>query len=45
MKIKSLELINWKQHKELLVNFNTGITVISGKNKVGKTVIPVLKFT
>jgi predicted ATP-dependent endonuclease of OLD family len=37
MKIKSLELINWKQHKELLVNFNTGITVISGKNKVGKT--------
>ncbi|HSH51555.1 MAG TPA: AAA family ATPase [Bacteroidales bacterium] len=37
MKIKSLELINWKQHKELLVNFNAGITVISGKNKLGKT--------
>ena len=37
MKIKSLELINWKQHKELLINFNPDTTIISGKNKVGKT--------
>jgi predicted ATP-dependent endonuclease of OLD family len=37
MKIKSLELINWKQHKELLINFNPGLTIISGKNKLGKT--------
>jgi predicted ATP-dependent endonuclease of OLD family len=30
-------LINWKQHKELLINFNPGLTIISGKNKLGKT--------
>jgi hypothetical protein len=37
MKLKSLELINWKQHKELLINFNPDLTIISGKNKLGKT--------
>jgi molybdopterin-binding protein len=37
MKIKGLKLINWKQHKELLINFNPDITTISGKNKLGKT--------
>lgn len=37
MKIKSLELINWKQHKQLLINFNSDLTTISGKNKLGKT--------
>jgi len=35
--LKSLKLTNFKQHRDLSVEFTTGINVLRGKNEIGKS--------